>query len=214
MVILDKLNSFWQRVVAVLTIAVSVVMLLAAIVSAWTLLRPGTIRIDQIQIQGELSKQFSAEYAGQRLADEVREILEQSVAENDGAVKEEWRNADIIVPGAGVSVDDFVSAIEAIWRKQNTSVRGAIKKADGDNLNLVLWIQSREDRIRSVHKGSLVEDIVAAGAERIVNVHEPVVLAAYHMRNDDHEKAEHEDAHDEDAVHDDETHDGDVASDA
>ena len=178
-----------QNVAAVFTILLSIALiaLIAALVYAlWRELRRNTIVLDPLEVPRELAERgYTPAVVTERLLNAIHTI--QSVASTQKPRRGHIASAlqaDIQIPVGQLSVKSFARYFRQLFDLPDSHVAGEITR-DGDSFTLQL---RRRDGLRMelarTRSASDVGPLIAGGAEEVVRMTDPYVLASYYIEQE------------------------------
>ena len=178
-----------QNVAAVFTILLSIVLiaLLAAILYAlWRELRRNTIVLDPLEVPRELvDRGYTPAVVTERLLNAIHTI--QSVATTQKPRRGHValaQQADIQIPVGQLSIKSFARYFRQLLEFPDQQVAGEVTR-DGETFTLQLRhrVGSRMTLARS-RTANDVGPLIGAGAEEVVRLTDPYVLASYYMEQE------------------------------
>jgi tetratricopeptide (TPR) repeat protein len=141
-----------------------------------------TVHIDPIGVPPSLAEDgFTGEVLAQRLMDQIINIqIKANTTMHKRQVGLAFRQADFVVPGVGFSVGTAAGFVGEMLGTRRTRVRGEVTR-QGDLYVLTLRVDGREAiaQLEPVAREHL-DQALKSGAEKIVRVAEPYVLASYY----------------------------------
>ena len=178
-----------QNVAAVFTVLLSIVLiaLLAALVYAlWRELRRNTIVLDPLEVPRELIERgYSPTVVTERMLNAVHTI--QSVANTQkprrGHVASALQ-ADIQIPVGQLSIKAFARYFRQLLDFPDQHVAGEITR-DGDSFTLQL--RRRDGQQMTLGRSRTAADVgplISAGAEEVVRLTDPYVLASFYIEQE------------------------------
>jgi tetratricopeptide (TPR) repeat protein len=178
-----KIAGLWLkglRMLAVDLAGIAGVVVLVAFV--WREATRETVHIDPIGVPPSLAEDgFTGEVLAQRLMDQIIEIqAKASTTMPKRKIGVAFLQTDFVVPGVGFSVGTAAGFVGEMLGTRRTRVRGEFTRQD-DLYVLTLRVDGREAIARTdpVARKDL-DKALKSGAEKIVRVSEPYVLASYY----------------------------------
>jgi hypothetical protein len=178
-----------QNIAAVFTILLSIVLiaLLAALVYAlWRELRRNTIVLDPLEVPRELIERgYSPAVVTERMLNAVHTI--QSVANTQKPRRGHIASAlqaDIQIPVGQLSIKAFAGYFRQLLDFPDQHVAGEITR-DGDSFTLQL--RRRDGQQATLGRSRTAADVgplISAGAEEVVRLTDPYVLASYYIEQE------------------------------
>ncbi len=187
------LKHFAEKLGHIRSIATSFVLLILVFVligSAAKAMWQDIVMIEPIRVPQDLVRRgYTAEVVAHRLIDQALKIHTEVMSQREGHVlAADWLQADIQVPGAGISIKSLLGYVQALFGFSEKRIGGEITH-DGDLFQLRIRLTQKGVNSQSLSVyAKEVNTLVRRGAEKLIESTDPYLMA-YYLVNKDPERA-------------------------